>query len=209
MEIDVTKLPQAIQEFGDAMKWAAVTAGTRTAFIARGKAIESLREHFTLRNKWAQSKVRYKRATPEDMIAEVYVDSAELATQETGGTVDTGGGFPVPVGVYEAFGISEKKVIPKSLRARSIVGKTVKGLKPYIANKSGVDGVWATTDTGEKLLYALTPDLAYEPRPWFYDVTERAVEQNLAPEYDKALEEQWDRAISSGLSAGSGLAGGT
>jgi len=205
VEIDLNKLPQAIEEFGNAMKWAAVSAGNRTAFLARAAALKSFQEKFTVRNKWAQSKIRYKKATVDDMVAEITASDPGLAIHEEGGRADVSGLEPVPVDVYESFGISEKKVIPKSMRASIIAGKSIKGLKPYIAKKSGVDGVWASTDSGTKLLYVLSPELAYEPRPWFYDETENAIAQNLEAEYDKAIEEQWDRAVSAGLSAGSGL----
>jgi len=207
VELTPEQLPGALEEALNAFQWAAMTAGTRTVFIGRKVAIASFNERFTSRNKFQEAKIRYKKASIDDMVAEVYVDSSDLAMQETGGVRSEVGEFRVPVGVYEVFGLDPKKVIPQSMRARNILGKTIKGVVPFVSNVNGLEGVWAKTDDGQRLLYALSPQLEFEPRPWFYEPVLEAFEDNLEQQFDQAAEEQLNRVAGRAYAKGSGLLG--
>lgn len=210
MEIPFERFPEAIEEALNAFHWAGVTAMTRTAFKSRAAAISAFKDSFTIRAKtWPASQIRYQKATMDEQFAEVYTESKEMASQESGGARKDGSDYRVPVAAYDVFGLNPNKVIPRQYRAKQIVGKTINGVTPYIETINGVSGVWAKTEDGVRLLYALSPEIEIKAHPWFYASTEASIQATLEADYDKAVEEQMLKALSKNLEKGSGLFGAT
>lgn len=210
MELPFERFPEAIEEALNAFHWAGVTAMTRTAFKARGAAIDSFKQKFKIRAKsWPASQIRYQKATMDEQFAEVYSESKEMASQELGGSRSDGSPYKVPEALFDVFGVNEAKVIPKQYRANQLIGKKIGGVIPYLETVNGKEGVWAQTDEGTRLLYALTPEIAIEAKPWFYDDVSEFIDARLPIEFENAVEEQMERALSRGLQKGSGLLGST
>lgn len=195
------KLGSFLKEFTTVNSLAGAIALSRTAVKADEAATESLREKFTLRNKWTEKGIKTQPATVETMKAEVFVVDKYIAEQEDGAVRPVkSGGTPIPIEIRAAARIDEKKVIPQAYRAKSLQnGKKINKNRPFVATANNTTGVWVrSTDASYpiELLYVLsTTPKKITPRPWFQKPVEDAYDKNIDPEYTRALDEQTTRLI--------------
>lgn len=202
MSVPIDRLPSLFKDLFSVNRLAGAIGLTRTAVKCKEAAKQSLRETFTLRNKYSESSVRIQIATAETMQAEVYVLDKYLAEQEEGATRPVkAGGTPIPSEIRAAANIDEKKVIPQAYRAKQLSqgSKAISKNKPFIATANNTTGVWVRTTEARlpvRLLYVLfsTPK-KIQPKPWFREPVDKAYDDNIDPEYTKALDEQTTKLL--------------
>lgn len=210
IEIPFDQLGAAMGDIVKASRFAEAKALTRTAFACRKAAQENMEKRFTLRNRWSQSSVRVTMATPEKREAEVFVKDAYLADQELGRSRPAkSGGVNIPSVIREAAGIPFQKVIPKTWRRNTLVGrgergnkamrgsKKIKGNRPFIATIKNTQGVWVRAGAARtpiNLLYVIKEGpQKTKKREWYRTPVERTYDKEIGPQYQKAIDEEIER----------------
>lgn len=197
---ELDKLSSRLSNVASSIRFAGIVALTRTAIKAKADVQTKIREVFINRNAWSAKSVAVTAAQKKDPepFAEVFVRDKYLAEQELGATRTTKNTPAVPIQIYEITGTSENKVIARPLRAASLMkGKKAlaSGNKPFLARtRSGKRFIFVRK--GDERypiipLYALDDDKTYkvEPKPFFFDTTQKSFDQNIEAEYDKAFQQ--------------------
>lgn len=218
MTIKLSEVSEALIQYGKAIEFAGVEALTKTAILGKNAAKKSLNEEFLLKNKWTEKSIKITPAKfgDKDPFSEVYVKDKYIAEHENGvSRKPEPEGQPVPVEIREAAGISEKKVIPKSMRAKKLAKTTKKvgGNKPFVLERTTKSrvvgrkrkalvgrprktaGVWIRTGSDRhpiQLLYSITKrNIRLKPRPWYQEPVNSTYDSQIEPEFNRAV----DKAI--------------
>lgn len=192
----------AIQALADQLKKAAKNAHfagaytlTQVVKICREAVRASIRDKFTLRNKWTEQSAQIKTADYKDEIpfAEIFVRDKYLAEHEAGETrrLDRDQAVPLPF-LFSETKATEQKPIPRAMRAAALA----RSGKAFIKNaRSGKAFVFVKAETGIKPVYALQDDSlgqseSYQIKktPFFEEPVQAAFDRNIESEYDKAFE---------------------
>ena len=83
--VSPAKLGIEIVRTANAVRFASVDAINHTAFQCRKAAQKSLRDKFTLRNKWTERGILVEKATKQKEYAEVFSRDWYIAQREEGG----------------------------------------------------------------------------------------------------------------------------
>jgi hypothetical protein len=192
----------AVQALADQLKKAAKNAHfagayalTQVVKICREAVRASIRDKFTLRNKWTEQSTQIKTADYKDEIpfAEIFVRDKYLAEHEAGETrrLDRDQAVPLPF-LFSETKATEQKPIPRAMRAAALA----RSGKAFVKNaRSGKAFVFVKAETGIKPVYALQDDTlgqseSYDVKktPFFEEPVQAAFDRNIESEYDKAFE---------------------
>lgn len=192
----------ALQALGDQLAKAAKNAHfagayalTQVVKICREAVRASIRDKFTLRNKWTEQSAQIKTADYKDEIpfAEIFVRDKYLAEHEAGETrrLDRDQAVPLPF-LFSETKATEQKPIPRAMRAAALA----RSGKAFVKNaRSGKAFVFVKAETGIKPVYALQDDSlgqseSYDVKktPFFEEPVQTAFDRNIESEYDKAFE---------------------
>lgn len=212
MDITVKIDDRGLKQFTEAMEkqvpFATALALTRTAGQGQDRVREELPKHFTLRNKFTEGSIRFKRAEKRDWPnckAIVGTISPYLEIQEEGGdkTAD-GKAFAIPKGIRRSDKTQVSrakwpgKILPKNSaipgggRTKGAVNGKRSKPKPFLIREKDGVGVYIRTDKKGKLkrLFRLTrKTLHVKRRDWLQAPVEAIVRENLGKNFDKALDD--------------------
>lgn len=191
----------ALQALGDQLAKAAKNAHfagayalTQVVKICREAVRASIRDKFTLRNKWTEQSAQIKTADYKDEIpfAEIFVRDKYLAEHEAGETrrLDRDQAVPLPF-LFSETKATEQKPIPRAMRAAALA----RSGKAFVKNaRSGKAFVFVKAETGIKPVYALQDEAlgqseSYDVKktPFFEEPVQTAFDRNIESEYDKAF----------------------
>ena len=204
----------AVQALADQLKKAAKNAHfagayalTQVVKICREAVRESIRDKFTLRNKWTEQSAQIKTADYKDEtpFAEIFVRDKYLAEHEAGETrrLDRDQAVPLPFLFSETKALALKP-IPKGLRAAKLAkGGRAHGTgvsKPFVATmKSGASFIFVRKADVPRLpiipIYKLqnaaigeSESYQIKKTPFFEEPVQAAFDRNIESEYDKAFQ---------------------
>lgn len=175
--------------------FAGAYALTQVVKICREAVKASIRDKFTLRNKWTEQSAQIKTADYKDEtpFAEIFVRDKYLAEHETGETrrLDRDQAVPLPF-LFSETKATEQKPIPRAMRAAALA----RSGKAFVKNaRSGKAFVFVKAETGIKPIYALQDNTlgqaeSYDVKktPFFQEPVQTAFDRNMESEYDKAFE---------------------
>lgn len=175
--------------------FAGAYALTQVVKLCRDAVRESVRDKFTLRNKWTEQSTQIKTADykDEEPFAEIFVRDKYLAEHEEGETrkLDRDQAVPLPF-LYSETKATDSRPIPRGLRAATLS----RSGKAFIKNaRSGKAFVFVKAEKGIKPIYALQDTTLGEAEsyqvkkiPFFVEPVKSAFDKNIEPEYDKAFQ---------------------
>lgn len=197
-----TENAAALKALGEQLEQAAKNAHfagaytlTQVVKLCREAVRASIREKFTLRNKWTEQSAQIKTADYRDPepFAEIFVRDKYLAEHETGETrkLDRDQAAPLPF-LFSETKATEQKPIPRNLRAATIA----RNGKAFIKTaRSGKAYVFVKKSDGIAPIYALqNPELgqaeSYDIKkmPFFEEPVQSTFDKNIEAEYDKAFQ---------------------
>lgn len=192
--VELSELPKKLGKLSKSMRFAGILTLTWLAKDGQAAARESLVRNFTLRNSWTKNGIRITPATKQTEESEVYSKDWYIAQHEEGIRRDPPQGdvFQIPSALREVLGLPATKIIPKSKRGKNIVGKKIKGNRPFVARmRNGKTGIFVRTSEDQypiRLLYTLQrQDVKIDKKPWFFKPIDLAYERNIDKRYDEAV----------------------
>lgn len=197
------KLGEQLQQAAKNAHFAGAYALTQVAKLCREAVRASIRDKFTLRNKWTEQSAQITSADYKDdePFAEIFVRDKYLAEHETGETrkLDRDQAIPLPF-LYENSKAVKLKPIPQGLRAAKLArGNRVEGHKPFIGTAPNGKTFIFVRKTAERLpliaLYKLqdanigdAESYDIKKTPFFEEPVQSTFDKSVEPEYDKAFQ---------------------
>lgn len=144
---DVKKYEQDLKDFaGRALPFASRAMLTRSAFDARARTQENIREKMTTRNKWTVSSIRVEKARGLNIKRQEAITgsiAAYMETQEFGGMESGGGKYqPIATSYSAGQGRSTKRTKlprkPNRMQAIQLRKRTGAGLSRKAANQAAI-----------------------------------------------------------------------
>lgn len=206
--VSLDKLPKRLGKFGKNLRFAGVLTLTWTAQDGQKEVRKDLNREFELRNTFTEKGIRIKPATKQRLESEVFTKDWFIAQHDPGDKRVKPRSTPliIETEIRNILGMSKRaqftgekrkfkgarlyNTLQQRTRKPPVIGKT--GNRPFIRRtKSGTAGIFVRR-TNTRLPIALLYKIQKKPvkidkTKFFRRAVERAYNQKLIPNYNKAL----------------------
>ena len=196
--MDIQQYSNFVGNLDKQYRFAASQTLNQIAFRAQKIIRTNLKQKFNLKNTFVQRSIRVGKShkNQAEIKAKIYSDYGFIAEHEKGHTrtVSQIGvrSFAMPTDDFFIItGRPKNKKIPKSLTAKGILRRKVKGVKPFIISFNSNEAGIMVKPKGSRhnvLLYWLTnKPMRFKRRDWFEPVIDKTYKRLIRPLFNKNL----------------------